>query len=194
MNTIHAAAGGTRTAHTIVGVHDRLFTRLAARLDGWFIGLCARAVFAAVLLPYYLNSALIKPGEGFLGIFTPAAGAFAQILPPIAEQYGYDTAAIPFMPWHLIVIAGTISEFVLPVLIVLGLLTRLSALGMMGFIAVQTAVDIAFHGTAPGVLFNTRPLELLDHRVLWLFPLLVLLLHGPGRVSLDAWLRGRLRG
>jgi putative oxidoreductase len=59
---------------------------------------------------------------------------------------------------------------------------------------VQTAVDIAFHGSAAGVLFNTRPLELLDHRVLWLFPLLVLLVHGPGRVSLDAWLRGRLRG
>lgn len=194
MNTVHGTAGGTRTVHTIVGLHDRLVAGLAARLDGWFIGLCARAVFAAVLLPYYLNSALTKPGDGILGIFTPAAGAFAQILPPIAEQYSYDTSAIPFMPWHLIVIAGTISEFVLPVLIALGLLTRLSALGMIGFIAVQTAVDIAFHGTAPGVLFDTRPLELLDHRVLWLFPLLVLLVHGPGRVSLDAWLRDRLRG
>lgn len=177
--------------HAATGLHERVFASLEARLDGWFIGLCARALFVAVLLPYYINSALTKPGDGVFGIFTPAAGAFAQILPPIAEQYSYDTAAIPVVPWHLIVILGTVSEFVLPVLIALGLLTRLSALGMMGFIAVQTAVDIAFHGAAPGMLFNTQPLELLDQRALWLFPLLVLLVNGPGSVSANAWLRRR---
>lgn len=180
------------TLHAASGLHDRVFASLAARLDRWFIGLSARALFVAVLLPYYINSALTKPGEGVLGIFTPAAGAFAQILPPIAEQYSYDTSAIPFVPWHLIVILGTVSEFVLPVLIALGLFTRLGALGMIGFIVVQTAVDIAFHGAAPGMLFNTQPLELLDQRALWLFPLLVLLVNGPGSVSVDSWLRRRL--
>lgn len=194
MSTDDGANAHAGALYGVVGLHDRLFRCLTARLDGWFIGLCARALFAAVMLPYYINSALTKPGDGVFGIFSPKAGAFAQILPPIAEQASYDTSAIAFVPWHLVVILGTVSEFALPVLLALGLLTRLSALAMMGFIVVQTAVDIAFHGTAPGMLFNTQPLELLDHRLLWLFPLLVLLITGPGSVSVDAWLRRRLRG
>lgn len=194
MSTSDRSGAHAGILHAACGLHERVFAGLEARLDGWFIGLCARALFIAVLLPYYINSALTKPGEGVFGIFSPKAGAFAQMLPPIAEQAGYDTSAIAFVPWHLIVIAGTVSEFVLPVLIALGLCTRLSALAMMGFIVVQTGVDIAFHGTDPGMLFNTRPLELLDHRLLWLFPLLVLVIQGPGSASVDAWLRRRLRG
>jgi len=193
MSTRDGAIVRSNPLHAVARLHERAVACLAALVDGWLIGLCARALFAAVLLPYYINSALTKPGEGVFGIFSPRAGAFAQMLPPIAEQASYDTSAIAFVPWHLIVIAGTVSEFVLPVLIALGSFTRLSALAMMGFIVVQTAVDITFHATAPGMLFNTRPLELLDHRLLWLFPLLVLVIKGAGSVSVDAWLWRRLR-
>lgn len=193
MSTSDRSTLRTGALHAASGLHERVFARFTASLDGWFIGLCARALFVAVLLPYYINSALTKPGEGVFGVFTPGAGAFAQILPPIAEQYSYDTSAIAFVPWHLVVILGTLSEFVLPVLIALGLFTRLGALGMIGFIVVQTAVDVAFHGAAPGMLFNTQPSELLDLRALWLFPLVVLLVNGPGSVSVDAWLRRRLQ-
>ena len=155
-------------------------------LDEWVVGLSARLVFAATLIVYYLGSAATKLGDGLFGLFPPSAGAFAQILPPIAEHYSYDVAAIPFFPWHIVVMAGTVAEFVLPILIVLGLLTRLAALGMTGFIIVQTIVDIAFHGAAAGMLFNNQPGELLDTRLLWLFVLAVLIAKGAGTLSLDA--------
>lgn len=192
MSTHHdAVTPGGSLPRTLLALHDRLFAWTAAQLDGWFIGLAARLVFTAVLLPYYFNSALTKLGPGLLGVLEPTAGAFAQIVPPIAERYGYDISAIPFVPWHLVVILGTVSEFVLPALIAVGLFTRWGALAMMVFIMVQTGVDIAFLGAAPGALFDTEPNELLDHRVLWMFVLLVLVMRGAGHVSADAWLRRR---
>lgn len=160
-------------------------------LAGWFTGLAARFVFLAVLLPYYMNSALTKVGEGVFGIFNPTAGAFAQIVPPIAEQYVYDTSAIPFFPWHLIVIAGSAAEIVLPVLIVVGILTRLSAAGMIVFVFVQTLVDLSFHGAESGALFDRHAGDLLDQRLLWILPLVLLVAHGAGRLSLDSVLGRR---
>lgn len=148
------------------------------------LGLACRFIFVLVLLPYYLNSAMTKV-DGF-GL---SAGAFAQILPPIAEQYLYDTTAIPFFPWHIVVWAGTIAEFVLPVLIVVGFLTRLSALGMIGFIIVQTVVDVVFHGAALGALANGLPGELIDQRLMWVFLLCLLVFSGSGRTSVDHLLR-----
>ncbi|MCP5151688.1 MAG: DoxX family protein [Ectothiorhodospiraceae bacterium] len=171
--------------------HRRLVTAVQAVGDRWLLGLVARFAFAATLLPYYLASALTKPGEGWLGLLAPAPGAFAQILPPIAEHYVYDTAAIPFFPWHLVVIAGTIAELVLPVMVTVGLLTRWAALAMIGFVLVQTFVDVSFHGAALGVLFDGKPGGLADQRLLWVVPLLVLVLRGAGTVSLDRLLAPR---
>ena len=126
---------------------------------------------------------MTKLGDGIFGVFVPSAGAFAQILPPIAEQYFYDTTAIPF--GTLIVIAGTVAEFVLPALIVLGLFTRMAALGMIGFVVIQTIVDIAFHGAGLGSWFNAQSGELLDQRVLWVFLLLLLVVKGAEKLSID---------
>lgn len=178
-----ASAGPLRK---IVQVHGRIAARGEKALSGWFVGLSARLLFLAVLLPYYLNSAATKVGPGLFGVFNPTPGAFAQILPPVAERYVYDTAAIPFIPWHAIVIAGTLAEFALPILIVAGLLTRLSALGMIGFVVVQTIVDIAFHGAEAGAWLDRQAVDLLDQRLLWVFPLVMLVAFGAGRVSLDA--------
>lgn len=185
-------ARNSRLARCLAAYDDGI-RAMSRALEGWFVGLAARLVFAAVLLPYYLNSAATKPGEGVFGVLAPSAGAFAQILPAVAERYVYDTAAIPFLPWHLIVIAGTLAEFVLPILIVAGLFARPAAAGMIAFVLVQTWVDVAFHGAVPGVLFDGQPGDLADQRLLWLFPLLVLAVRGAGAVSLDAFLL-RLRG
>ncbi|MBO6804631.1 MAG: DoxX family membrane protein, partial [Thalassospira sp.] len=126
--------------HNIIGGYARLETKMDALGGRDIIGIASRGLFVLLLLPYYVNSAMTKiDGVGL------SAGAFAQILPPIAEQYLYDTSAIPFFPWHLIVWAGTLGEFVLPILIVVGLFTRLAALGMIGFVVVQTVVDVVFH-------------------------------------------------
>ena len=165
--------------------HQRGVHWLERNADGWLLGLLARFTFLVVLLPYYLNSALTKPGEGLIGVLTPKAGAFAQILPPIAELYTYNVSAIPFFPWHLIVIAGTVSEFVLPILVVFGFLTRLSALAMIGFIVVQTAVDIVFHGTEAGAWLDKDPGQIVDLRLLWIFLLIYLVVQGAGRLSID---------
>lgn len=166
---------------------------LETATQGWFVSLTARFAFAALLLPYYFNSALTKFDAGFLGLFPPSAGAFAQILPPIAEQYTYNVDAIPFFPWHLVVIAGSLAEIVLPVLIVIGLFSRLSALGMIGFVLVQTVIDVAFHDVALGGLFNAQPGQLVDQRLLWAFLLLIVVVKGGGKVSLDRLL-ARLAG
>lgn len=190
MMTAEVSTGsGNSFIEKITGLHERLFGALERGAGGWFVQLGARLMFASVLMTYYLNSATTKIGDGLFGIFAPSAGAFAQILPPIAEQYLYDTAAIPFFPWHLIVIAGTVAEVVLPVLIVIGLFTRLAAVGMIGFVLVQTLVDIVFHGAAAGSWFNVQASELLDQRALWIFLLALLVVKGAGSLSVDGLLR-----
>mgnify|MGYP006289898473 FL=1 len=187
-----------RPVLALARAHDRVFGAVERALEGWFLGLAARLIFAAVLFGYYWASALTKIGDGALGVFTVSDGAYMQILPSVMEANGYDSSAIATVPWGLIVAAGTYAEFLLPVLIVLGLLTRLSALGMLVFVAVQSWVDVAFHGVdaaTVGALFDRQPGSvILDQRLLWAFLLTVLVVKGPGLVSLDALARRRLLG
>lgn len=168
------------TARKLFECHGVVEDKLDALVGRDFLALASRAMFVVLLLPYYFNSALTK-----LDGFGLSAGAFAQILPPIAEQYLYDTSAIPFFPWHLIVWAGTLGEFILPILILIGLFTRVSAVGMIGFVVVQTIVDVAFHGAALGALANGLPTELIDQRLLWIFVLGLLIFAGGGKLSVD---------
>ena len=174
----------------LTSLHGRVFGFLEARLDGWFLGLLARLVFAAVLAIYYLHSAATKVGDGITGFFSIGDNAYFQILPSVVEAYGYDASQVPFFPYDIIVFAGTYAEFVLPVLIVLGLFTRLAALGMIGFIVVQSYVDIAFHGVDAatiGTWFDRLPgAAILDQRAFWVFVLLYLVVRGAGALSLDA--------
>jgi len=180
----------------IVSIHNAVFSRLQAMLDGWFLEFAARFVFAGVLLFYFLNSASTKVGSGFPGMFVPQVGAYAQILPKVMESVGYDVSQVAFFPYGLIVLAGTYAEVILPVLIVAGLFTRLASLGMIGFIAVQTFVDINFHGADAktiGALFDRVSGSLIsDQRTLWVFVLLVLVVRGGGALSLDCLFAGRL--
>ena len=166
------------------------FKALEHLTNGWFLGLAARLSFASVLMMYFLNSAATKVGSGFPGMLIPTSGAYAQMLPPIAEQAGYNADKIAFIPWGLIVYFGTYSEFLLPVLILVGLFTRLSSLAMIGFIAVMTYVDIAFHGSDAktiGAFFDRfQDAAIADQRLLWCIPLIYLVLKGPGVLSLDA--------
>ena len=147
----------------------------------------ARLVFAAVLAGYFWASGLTKLGPL---PWEPSVGAYAQILPRIMESVGYDTSALSV--WHhLVVIAGTWAEFILPAAIVLGLYTRAAALGMIGFVLVQTATDMVAHGALSqpetlGALFDrAADSPILDQRALWLLGLVVLAVKGGGPVSLD---------
>jgi putative oxidoreductase len=176
-----------------------LYSRLAGGLDAaapFLLPLAARIVFAGVLLIYFWGSGLTKLGDGFLGFLTLSDGAYVQIFPKAMEAAGYDASQLGVFHWG-VAVAGTWAEFILPLLIVLGLMTRLAALGMMGFIAVQSLTDILGHGVAGddlGQWFDRASGALIaDQRALWVLLLLILLLKGAGSWSLDAVLR-RVKG
>ena len=73
-------------------------------------------------------------------------------------------------------------------LLLVGLLTRLAALGMIGFVWVQTLTDVTGHGVKLGSLFDNA-ITLMDQRVMWTFLLLVIVINGAGPLSLDRLLR-----
>jgi putative oxidoreductase len=78
--------------------------------------------------------------------------------------------ALPLIPSDIAAVAATVAEHVLPALLVLGLCTRLSALGLL----VMTAVIQVF--VYPGA-WQTHGL--------WAACFLALIVAGPGRLSVD---------
>lgn len=175
---------------TLVRLHATVFASLERAVEGWLPGLAARFSFLAVLYLYFLNSALTKVEPGTAGFFRIADGAYYQIALPAVEAAGGDVSDVAFLPWGLIVWAGTYAEFILPVLVVLGLFTRLAALGMVGFVLVQSYVDITVHQVGKetaGAWFDRFSDGLIfDQRTLWVFLLLYLAVKGAGALSLDA--------
>jgi len=169
-----------------------LYQAFSTRLNNadWVLSTTARLLFAALFLMYFWVSGLTKLGEGIFGLFSPSVGAYAQIFPRAMEAVGYDSSQLSL--FHtLVVLAGTWAEFLLPALIVVGLLTRLSALGMIGFVILQTLTDLYGHGaigeaSTVGAWFDKAPdAIILDQRALWVFLLLVLVIKGAGPLSLD---------
>jgi putative oxidoreductase len=163
-------------------------TAACDRAGDWVLPTLARLVFAGVLFGYFWSSALTKLDAPF----TPSLGAYAQIFPRAFEAVGYDASQLGL--WHqLVVLMGAWAEFALPVLIVLGLLTRLAALGMIGFVLVQSLTDLWGHGAAAGAWFDrAADAAILDQRAFWLLLLAALVLKGAGPLSADRLLRGRL--
>jgi len=178
-------------------LHDLVFSTLNRLAGRWFLGLASRLVFSSVLLMYFINSARTKVGSDFPDVLIPGSGAYMQILPTVAAAHDYDIDTIPFLPYGLMVHLGTYAEFLLPVMILIGLFTRAASLGMLGFIAVMTYVDIAFHGVGAetiGAFFDRiQDSAISDQRLLWSLPLIYLVLHGAGTISLDR-LFGRKTG
>jgi putative oxidoreductase len=159
---------------------------LADRQSDWLLPTAARLVFAGVLAGYFWSSALTK----LEGPFTPTLGGYAQIFPKAFEAVGYDASQMGLWP-RLVVVAGAWAEIALPLLIVAGLLTRLAALGMAGFVVVQSLTDIWGHGAAAGAWFDRASDALiLDQRVFWMLLFLVLIVKGAGPLSADRALRG----
>ncbi len=185
-------------AGAVARPHASVFAAVERGLDGWFLGLAARFTFASVLSLYFLNSFMTKVGHGFFGFFHIAPGAYYQIALPAVEAAGGDVGQVPFLPWGLIVVLGAYSEFLLPILIVLGLFTRIASLGMIAFIIVQSLTDIYVHqvgAKTAGAMFDRFSDGLIfDQRLLWGFVLAYLAVKGAGAVSLDWALARMLRG
>lgn len=83
---------------------------------------------------------------------------------------------LPLLPPELGATLAALGEHILPLFILLGLATRLSALGLLGMtLVIQLFVypdAYATHGT-------------------WAAVLLYLMAHGPGQLSIDAWIAKR---
>ena len=177
----------------LTSLHDAVFGGLE-RATVPVMTTFARFIFAAVLLVYYWNSGLTKLGDGFLGFLFPSDGAYIQIFPKAVEAAGYDFSQLGTFHWA-VVVAGTWAEFLLPLAIVLGLFTRLAALGMIGFVTVQTLTDLYGHGGIShegtlGAWFDRFPDAIvLDQRAFWVFVLLYLVFRGGGPLSVDRLLR-----
>lgn len=176
----------------LISLHDSIFEQVA-KLDS-LLPILARFVFAAVLLPYFWASGMTKLGDGVFGFLSPSLGAYAQIFPKAMEAASYDVSQLGLFHW-MVVIAGTWAEFILPLLIVIGLFTRLAALGMIGFVAVQTLTDLFGHGGIEhsetlGAWFDRFPDSLImDQRAFWVFVLIVPVIKGAGMMSVDYVLR-----
>jgi putative oxidoreductase len=176
-------------------VYRAVFMRLEQA--DWLLPLLARFLFVAIFFMYYWVSGLTKLGDGIFGIFSPSVGAYAQIFPRAMEAVGYDASQLSL--FHtLVVLGGTWAEFILPVLIALGLLTRLAALGMIGFVILQSLTDLFGHGAISesatfGAWFDKAPDSvIMDQRALWVFLLLVLVFKGAGKLSVDGILHKKM--
>ncbi|MBJ6370128.1 DoxX family protein [Sedimentitalea arenosa] len=175
-------------------LHNALFDWLD-RQSGFILPTLARFTFAAVLLVYFWKSAATKLGDGFFGILFPSDGAYVQIFPRAMEAAGYDSSQLGVFHWA-VALAGTWAEFILPALIVIGLLSRLASIGMIGFILMQSATDVIGHGASDpqtlGAWFDGLSGSLiLDQRLLWITVLLIIVVKGAGPLSVDR-IMGRL--
>lgn len=179
----------------ILGLYDGITNGLERATADWFTGFALRFAFASVLMVYYMHSAWGSLDGSLLNLFSPSDGAYATMLPPIAEAAGYDKSEIATFPWYFVVLAGTWGELILPVLVVIGLFTRIAAAGMIVVVFVQSYVDIAFHGLEEksiGAMFDRlSDAVILDQRLLWVTILVLLVVNGAGALSLDRLLAGR---
>lgn len=131
----------------------RFHDRISAAVPDWPLVLVLRL---GVALPFFLSGR--TKVEGLLAI-TPSTRYL------FAEEY-----RVPLLPPDLAAHLAVYAEHALPVLLVLGLLTRPAALGLLG----MTAVIQLF------VIPGGWPTHLL-----WAAPLVYLIARGPGAASLD---------
>ena len=124
-------------------INNEIFTKIETLLP--LLPLLARGLFATSLLVYFWTAGVTKLRLGVFGFLHPAPGAYIQILPKAMQLVNYDPDQLS--TWlRTVVLVGTWAEFILPALIVLGLTTRLAALGMIGFIILQSLTDLYDHG------------------------------------------------
>jgi putative oxidoreductase len=85
--------------------------------------------------------------------------------------------AVPILPPEIAAYVGTATELTLPIFLVLGLITRPAAIALFVFniVAALTYPDISALGIK-------------DHQV-WGLLMLVTIVHGPGKLSLDYWIK-----
>lgn len=170
MSTTLKAAAPEHPAFPGQGV--RAVIGLLGRLPDTLIALVARFSIAAV----FWSSGQTKVDGLAINFVT---GDFRLGWPRLSDSavdLFKDEYKLPLIPPELAAPLAATAEHVLPLLILVGLATRFSALGLLGMtLVIQLFVypgAYATHGT-------------------WAAVLLFLIAHGPGKVSLDHWIAGR---
>ena len=126
----------------------------------------------ALLVRLYVSWVFLK--SGWLKL-----SAWDQTISLFQDEY-----RVPLLPPTLAAIAGTAGELVGPILLILGLAGRLSALGLF---AVNALAVISY----AHVLLQEGFEAAIGQHYLWGFMLLMLTIYGPGDYSLDRLLRGK---
>jgi putative oxidoreductase len=170
MSTTLKAAAPEHPASPAQGV--RAVMGLLGRIPDTLIALVARFSIAAV----FWSSGQTKVDGLAINFVT---GDFKLGWPRLSDSaidLFKDEYKLPLIPPELAAPLAATAEHVLRLLILMGLATRLSALGLLGMtLVIQVFVypgAYATHGT-------------------WAAVLLFLMAHGPGKVSLDHWIARR---
>ena len=90
----------------------------------------------------------------------------------------HDEYHVPLLPPDVAAVVGTFGELFFPVLVILGLFGRLSALGLFAVNA-MAVISYAY------VLFSEGFEAALGQHILWGFMLVMLAVYGPGPWSVD---------
>jgi len=98
-------------------------------------------------------------------------------------EYEYQ---VPLLPPAVAALLGTAAELTLPILIAIGLATRLSSLALFLF----NLVAVYAYGS---FLFSDDGAAGLQQHILWGALLAMLVFHGPGKLSLDHLILRRYR-
>jgi putative oxidoreductase len=140
---------------------------VATLLGGFAKGLDSLSSIFQLLLRVYVANVFFKSGLTKIADFSSTIALFEN-------EY-----KVPLLSPTLAAISGTATELALPVLLVLGIATRPTALALFIFniVAVLSYPDISEVGVQ-------------DHK-LWGLMLLVTLIHGPGRIALDHQIQRR---
>jgi putative oxidoreductase len=148
----------------LLGLH-RQFTRFDAALTEWGGSLLALALRLFVGWQFF-KAGMVKIGDwsGTLALF-------------------HDEYKVPLLPPDLAAYLGAGGELVLPLLLFVGLVSRPAALALL-FVNVMAVLSY------PQLFAFECPAAINDH-LYWGMLLLVLAAFGPGKFSLDAWLKRR---
>jgi putative oxidoreductase len=114
--------------------------------------------------------------DGFFRSGLTKLGSWDSELPFLSSgaQYLFENEyQVPLIPWELAAYLGTATELILPVFLILGLATRLMAVKLFVFnVVAVVSYPVIWQG------------GYYDHK-LWGVMLLVIVIYGQGRVSLD---------
>ncbi len=126
------------------------------------------------LQPLFGLALRIYVGEVFFRSGLIKLSSWSSTVALFANEYH-----VPVLPPYLAAVLGTAAEIGLPVLLVLGLGTRFTAVAMFVFniVAATSYPDLS-------------PAGLKDH-ILWGALLMVTFFYGPGKIAVDEWLKRR---